>query len=114
MTMRWHSLSGGSWDPTTEEYVGGTETPAQKTVRATVYYVSPGDEEVNRYGVLTRNDVIVMFPSGESIDAKAGLYFELEGKDYEVKPHGEDPPESWGAVFGGLRVGRRVALQLKS
>ena len=114
LTMKWSARSGGTFDPVTKETTGGTLTPHELPVEAVVHYVTPGDVHVKRFGEVKVNDVIVMFDAGVEIDAKDHLYFVLEGKEYEVKPDGETPVQSWGSVFSGLRLGRRVALQLRA
>lgn len=114
VTLHWQERTGAEFDRVLQEYIGGTRTSQSEVVQAIIHFVNDGDYRVHYYSELKVSDLLVLFDDDIVLEGRPGLYFDVGGQHYEMKPLGDELPKTYESIFQGLKVGRRVVLQLKA
>lgn len=111
VTLLWTELVGGTWDPVSGVWVGGTSTVRRETVRALVHF-SEGRTMERRWAELEVGDVVVDFAPEAPLDGKPGLRFAIQGREYVSKEVPDKLAAMWDATVMGVKLTRTVVLQL--
>lgn len=114
ITLHWKERTGGEYDPVLQETIGGQITDREEVVKGIVHFVNDGDYRIQYYSELKVSDLIVLFEDDVVLEDREGLYFDIADQEYELKPLGDELPKAYESIFQGIKLGRRVAMQLRS
>lgn len=110
--LHWSTVTGGTFDVTTQTTEGGVKSAHSTTVRAlAVHFIQDAASwRIQGYNEVQVGDKIVDFGPDVALEGKAELRFEIDGELWTQRPLGGNPAKSFDATIQNQPLCRTVIL----